>query len=119
VNGNILDKKIHEIYTSRWSYGFMKRAFIFMTETAGALDNLFNVNFRKFLRQIAGFWYDTKMFYIKVYIKISVGCTGNCSYCAIKNAKGNVKSKPIDCLISEFRRGLSLGYNEFVLRNLC
>ncbi|MBM3712280.1 MAG: radical SAM protein [Actinobacteria bacterium] len=54
---------------------------------------------------------DPKMF----YIKISTGCLNNCSYCAIKRAKGNVKSKPVKKIINEFRNGLKSGYKLFVL----
>jgi threonylcarbamoyladenosine tRNA methylthiotransferase CDKAL1 len=49
------------------------------------------------------------------YIKIATGCLGNCSYCAIKKSRGNIKSKPIDEVMDEFKAGLSLGFKEFSL----
>jgi len=49
------------------------------------------------------------------YIKIATGCLGNCSYCAVKKSRGNIKSKPIDEVIDEFKAGLSLGFKEFSL----
>ena len=49
------------------------------------------------------------------YVEISKGCANNCSYCAIKKAKGGVKSKPIKNIINEFKEGLDLGYKQFVL----
>ncbi|MGB8371904.1 MAG: radical SAM protein, partial [Halobacteriota archaeon] len=49
------------------------------------------------------------------YIKIATGCLGNCSYCAVKKSRGNVKSKPIDEVMDEFKAGLSLGFKEFSL----
>lgn len=35
------------------------------------------------------------------YIRIANGCLGNCSYCAIKFAIGNLISKPLDKIIAE------------------
>jgi threonylcarbamoyladenosine tRNA methylthiotransferase CDKAL1 len=49
------------------------------------------------------------------YIKIATGCLGNCSYCAVKKSRGNIKSKPIEDVMSEFKAGLSLGFTEFSL----
>jgi MiaB/RimO family radical SAM methylthiotransferase len=51
----------------------------------------------------------------KYYIEISRGCLNNCSYCAIKKAKGKLKSKPLELVIAEFRKGVSLGFKQFVL----
>jgi len=41
------------------------------------------------------------------YIRIINGCLGNCSYCAIKQAIGNARSKPVDNIISEVNNILS------------
>lgn len=49
------------------------------------------------------------------YIKISTGCKGNCSYCAIKKAIGNLKSKSINECIKEFEKGLEKGHDYFVI----
>lgn len=48
-------------------------------------------------------------------IVVSQGCTGKCTFCAIKAAKGFVKSRPIEVIISEFEKGLSQGYKKFWL----
>ena len=48
-------------------------------------------------------------------IVVSQGCLGKCTFCAIKAAKGSVKSRPIDVIISEFKKGLSLGHKKFWL----
>ena len=55
--------------------------------------------------------YDHRIFYILA----CTGCLGNCSYCAIKRAKGTLKSIPVEKIISEFRYGLSKGYKKFAL----
>lgn len=49
------------------------------------------------------------------YIKVSNGCLGECSYCAIKKARGNIQSKPKNIIIREFKKGLGSGYKHFVL----
>jgi len=49
------------------------------------------------------------------YIKIATGCLGNCSYCAVKKSRGDIKSKPIEEVMDEFKAGLSLGFKEFSL----
>lgn len=47
-------------------------------------------------------------------INISRGCLGNCTYCAIKIASGKLKSKPLEKILEEFKKGLDLGYDRFV-----
>jgi threonylcarbamoyladenosine tRNA methylthiotransferase MtaB len=48
-------------------------------------------------------------------IKISTGCLSNCSYCAVKNSRGILKSKPLNKVIHEFEEGLTKGFTEFSL----
>lgn len=55
--------------------------------------------------------YSNKVF----YIKLSVGCLGSCSYCAEKRAKGNLESRDIKTILTEFEEGLKKGYKFFCL----
>lgn len=48
-------------------------------------------------------------------IRTSWGCHGNCSYCAINKAIGNVQSKPIEQCVIELKKGLAQGYYHFIL----
>ena len=48
-------------------------------------------------------------------IKIADGCASNCSFCATKMAIGGLKSKPLDAIVAEFRKGIDKGYNVFQL----
>ena len=48
-------------------------------------------------------------------IKVSTGCLGNCSFCAIRKSRGVVRSKSIDSVLSEFRHGLDKGFRYFGL----
>jgi tRNA A37 methylthiotransferase MiaB len=49
------------------------------------------------------------------YLQICQGCANHCSYCAIKKAKGEVTSKPIEQIISELKEGMKMGFKRFVL----
>jgi MiaB/RimO family radical SAM methylthiotransferase len=49
------------------------------------------------------------------YLQICQGCVNNCSYCAIKKAKGHVTSKPIDRVVREMVQGRDKGYKRFML----
>lgn len=39
-------------------------------------------------------------------LRISSGCSGGCSYCNIKRAIGNLRSKPVSVILEELRKGL-------------
>ncbi|MBN1293266.1 MAG: radical SAM protein [Candidatus Latescibacteria bacterium] len=43
------------------------------------------------------------------------GCLGKCSYCAIKYAIGSVKSKPIDTVVKELKKGLDAGFKNIII----
>jgi tRNA A37 methylthiotransferase MiaB len=49
------------------------------------------------------------------YIKICSGCLHDCTFCAIKHAKGKLVSKPMDAIMAEFRAGLVSGQKSIVL----
>ena len=50
------------------------------------------------------------------YIRICDGCVdSHCSYCVIWRAVGELRSKPIEVCIEEFRRALSSGHKRIIL----
>lgn len=49
------------------------------------------------------------------HIRISWGCLGSCTYCAIRKAIGPLKSKPIDECINDFSVGLKKGFKDFII----
>ncbi len=49
------------------------------------------------------------------HVRISWGCLGSCTYCAIRKAIGTLKSKPIDDCINEFEIGLKQGFKNFII----
>lgn len=48
-------------------------------------------------------------------IRISTGCTGKCSYCAIKRATGFTKSRSKEAIISDLKSALREGVNHITL----
>lgn len=49
------------------------------------------------------------------HVRISWGCLGNCTYCAIKKAIGTLKSKPLDECVNDFSVGLKKGFKDFII----
>lgn len=48
-------------------------------------------------------------------IRGSMGCTGNCSYCGIKNAHGPIKSESVESIVELAKEGLAQGYKEIAI----
>ncbi len=46
-------------------------------------------------------------------LRVAKGCLGNCSYCAIKKARGGLKSESIENLVGKFKKSLEQGHNSF------
>lgn len=44
-------------------------------------------------------------------VRVATGCTSECSYCAIKKAKGRIISKNFTEIMTEIKSGLSQGYS--------
>lgn len=49
------------------------------------------------------------------HIITSIGCMGSCSYCAIRKARGYIKSKPIDSIINEFKEAIDNNKKKIIL----
>jgi len=48
-------------------------------------------------------------------VRVATGCLEDCAYCAIKNASGRLRSRPIETIVREFRAGLANGYTTIKL----
>jgi len=48
-------------------------------------------------------------------IKISSGCSSQCTYCSIRFSRGLLKSTPVNDIIIETRRGINSGYKKIAL----
>lgn len=49
------------------------------------------------------------------FIKVATGCDGNCTFCAVRNSRGYIRSKPIEKIMCEFREGSKKGFKRFTL----
>lgn len=54
----------------------------------------------------------------RAYIKVQEGCNRFCSYCVIPYARGPVRSRPHDFIISEAKALIAAGYKEIVLTGI-
>jgi threonylcarbamoyladenosine tRNA methylthiotransferase CDKAL1 len=87
----------------------------------------FGTGFRKiihftmyFLKSLLGterfsICYEEKRYGSPFFIKVSTGCLGRCTFCVVKQSRGTVRSKSIDNVLAEFKRGLTSGYKDFRL----
>jgi tRNA A37 methylthiotransferase MiaB len=48
-------------------------------------------------------------------ISVGTGCLGHCTYCAIKNAKGRLVSRPLAVIVDDMKKGLAAGFKRFHL----
>jgi threonylcarbamoyladenosine tRNA methylthiotransferase MtaB len=57
----------------------------------------------------------------RAFVKIQDGCDMHCTYCVIPNARGHIRSKPIDEIVREAAVHISSGHREIILTgiNLC
>ncbi len=53
--------------------------------------------------------YDEDMY----HIRISSGCSGSCSFCGIRFARGYIRSKPVEEITDNIMQGLKQGYKFF------
>lgn len=54
----------------------------------------------------------------RAFIKIQEGCNQFCSYCIIPYARGRVRSRMLDSIVSEIKKLTQSGYKEFVLTGI-
>lgn len=57
-------------------------------------------------------WLDTVPMTDWYFVRGAVGCLGTCSYCAIRYARGTVRSAPIDQIVTQIREAAAQGYRE-------
>ncbi len=48
-------------------------------------------------------------------VTVSTGCIGSCTFCAIKRAKGSLRSRPLEVIASEMENGVREGFKSFWL----
>ncbi|MBI4858960.1 MAG: radical SAM protein [Candidatus Riflebacteria bacterium] len=60
-------------------------------------------------------WLDTVPMTDWYFVRGATGCLGSCTYCAIKRARGNVRSVPAEVVVSRIRSAVEQGYTEISL----
>ena len=102
-----INKNLENIYKSVRIIKDLKE-FNELVDYRGDIDKIEINDFKKGL-------YENKEFNFDDYfiIETSSGCLGNCSYCSVKFAKGTLKSKPLNQVLSEFKNGVNKGYDKF------
>jgi len=102
---NHLSPRAHVPIVRRWRIPDLKKIFSFMSIKEKLTES----------------YYDCLDREINVFrshsfcIKVSTGCPNRCTFCAVKISRGELKSKPIDKVVEEFKEGLAKGYKEFSL----
>ncbi len=69
-------------------------------------------------REYEDIWVTTYDDRTRAYVKIEDGCTEFCSYCIIPYARGPVRSRPIDDIVTEVERLAMAGFKEVVLTGI-
>lgn len=87
-----------------------RAAMITLKRGVEMVDRLSPLKLPRGLRQFR-YIYDDKAY----YIKISVGCLGRCSFCAVRRAKGKLLSRDPENVLKDFDEGLARGYRDMVL----
>ncbi len=72
----------------------------------GENDGSFNFNFTDYSK------------YARATLKIQDGCNNFCSYCKVPYARGSVRSKPSDDIITECSNLISIGFKEIVFSGI-
>jgi len=55
---------------------------------------------------------------VRAYLKIEDGCNNFCTYCIIPYARGPVRSKPLELIVSQGKELIAAGYQEIVLTGI-
>ena len=82
-----------EIIAGRETHVFMKSKAFIATRIFLPFSNKLKMKYNQILRELT---HKNRMF-----VEFSKGCTGKCSYCIIKKAKGNLRSRKINDIIND------------------
>ncbi|MCX6667992.1 MAG: radical SAM protein [Euryarchaeota archaeon] len=69
------------------------------------------INYEKMIRHIT--------YLNKTFVLIGTGCTGKCSYCVIKKAKGNIHSRKIEYILADIKNIYGPTKNIFLVAEDC
>ena len=97
----------------------VKRYFNELKANMPEVDHFVNLkDFKTFSKIFYGKYRETRKLLTPshyAYIRISDGCNNRCSYCAIPDIRGNMKSEPMEKLIKEAEYIASCGVKELIV----
>lgn len=73
------------------------------------------IKFTRKLRIFLKKYFAPKIYLKKATIRISTGCLYNCAFCGIKFGIGNLKSKPKEKILYEYKNLINFGYSNIFL----
>ena len=107
------DVSLSEIHANNVRYRYMRvrmKAVLAVRKVVFALEKS-GFPLPKYLPRAMDAYEDPRWY----YISIGHGCLHNCAFCAIKLAKGSVRSRSIDIIIRELEAGIAAGHKKIVL----
>ena len=111
--------KLEELVPSEVPLSKIDSNTVSLKEYEGNRLFMVGITLKKFFRKIpfvsVPSWLDTVPMPDWFFVRAATGCAGNCSYCAIKRARGGVRSTPVELVLSQITEALSKGYKEISL----
>lgn len=92
---------------------FRKKLFAVQFPRRGAIS--MNIPFMKSRKSISHIFWKKPRYSRSCHLRVSYGCTGKCSYCTIRKAIGNLKSKTLEVCKDEYKKLLHDGNRHFVM----
>ena len=107
------DIPLSEIHANFVRYKYMRvrmKAVLTMRKMVFTLNKM-NLPLPSYLPRVMDAYEDPRWY----YVSIGSGCLHQCAFCAIKLAKGNIKSRSMDMILREVEAGVAAGNNRIVL----
>ena len=125
INKDRIQRVFDGVLLAPYEANPLKEKFNLKGEFPATLPMSFQQNIRnKAPRRFMPFGYHHNASYLYHYyhwtgplciIKTSVGCLGQCSYCAVKIARSTLQSSPPEDVVDSIKEGKRRGFNNFIL----
>jgi len=108
-------RKIESVIPSKYALAEVMPNAIDMHEMAKSKVFMLGNRLKRFFRRLDGWvampkWLDSLPMPDWYFIQGGNGCMGNCTFCAIKHARGKIQSTPIDQILPQVERAVRRGY---------
>ena len=104
---------LDEVHANYVRYKYMRmrmKVVLAVRKIVFSLDKI-GIPLPKYLPRVMDAYEDPRWYYISV----GHGCLHQCAFCAIRLAKGKVKSRSIDFIIRELEEGIEAGHRKIVI----